>query len=109
MEPNKEMQEILETLRANARKLVILIEHSTMPDDIKESWIALLPGMSINQLDRFLSILEAKYLDEQTRSIDTEYKIRIQSLVDQFQQEKSEEDKEAEKILGNVKKVIELL
>ncbi len=109
MDSNQEAKEALEGLRANARKLVVLMERSMMPDDIKASWIALLPTMSVSQLDRFLSMLEAKYLDEQTRNIDTEYKAKIQSLMVRFEQERSEEDKEAEKMLENVKRVSGLL
>lgn len=109
MESNKEAQEILETLRANAKKLVVLIERSTMPDDVKDAWVALLPEMSVKQLDRFLSVLEAKYLDEQTRRIDAEYKEKISALVERFEQEKAKEDEEAVKTFESVKKVISLL
>lgn len=109
MESNKEAKEILETLRANARKLVVLIEHSTMPDDVKDAWIALLPEMSVKQLDRFLSVLETKYLDEQTKGIDAEYKEKISALVDRFEKDKVKEDEETVKTLESVKKVISLL
>ena len=109
MESDQEAREILETLRANARKLVVLIEHSTMPDDVKDAWIALLPEMSVKQLDKFLSVLETKYLDEQTRGIDAEYKEKISALVDRFEQEKAKESEEMEKALEGVKKVISLL
>lgn len=96
-------EELAANMKFAARKLATLIYHSTMPDDVKDAWISVLPEMSFGQIDKLLSILEAKYLDEKTKHIDAEYKEKIEKLVSELDQEKLQEDEkfiEALKRLG---------
>ena len=89
----KEIDEITKDLELHAKKLAILLHNSTMPDDVKLAWISLLPEMSAEQIGRLLNILEAKYLDEQTRDIDEKYKKELEEIVKGFENEKDENHK----------------
>jgi len=105
---NQEIEEIIVNLEINARKLATLIYHSTMPDEVKESWISMVPEMSVEQIDRLLNILEAKYLDEKTRDIDVEYKEKIKKLVDELNEKKFQEDEEFIKLLKKLSDLLDL-
>lgn len=49
--------------------------------------------MSAEQLDRFLAVLEAKYLDEKTREIDESLKKELAVAVKNYQEKEKENDK----------------
>jgi len=95
--------EIFQNLSIQAQKLAILLYYSTMPDDVKESWLAVIPEMSLSQIDRLLNILEAKYIDEQTKDIDEKYAKKIKKVVENFDKKRIE-DKE-----NLLKKINELI
>ncbi|MEK7097351.1 MAG: hypothetical protein AAB906_00715 [Patescibacteria group bacterium] len=79
-------EEILaENIRLQVAKLAALLRDSNMPEDVKNAWVAILPKMTPAQIDRFVNILEAKYLDEQTRAVDDEFGKEIKSLIDGFE------------------------
>lgn len=99
---NLEEKEIVENLELSAKKLALLLHHSNMPDEIKESWISLLPSMSLSQIDRFLNILEAKYLDEQTGNIDEKYKKKIEDLISDYLNENLKDKSE---LLDKISKI----
>lgn len=88
-------QQILQDLELPIKKLAALIYDSKMPEDIKEALIGVLPKMSLEQMDRLLAILEAKYLDEKTRHIDAEFKEKIKAIAEKFK----EQDAKNEKVL----------
>jgi len=52
------------------RKLGFLLAKSALPAEQKESWLALLPTMTLDQIERFTRVLEASYLQAQTADID---------------------------------------
>lgn len=95
-----EQNDILESLKMQARKLAILLQNSNMPDDIKESWVAMLPHMSLEQIERLLNVLEAKFLDQETKGIDEEFKNKIKAMVDEYKKKDLERDK---KLLEQIK------
>jgi|SRR3989344_2534505 len=95
-------KDLVAKLEFNAKKLAAFIYHSTMPDDIKDAWISVLPEMSFDQIDKLLSVLEAKYLDEKTKHIDAEYKEKIEKLVSEIGLEKLREDEKFIEILKRI-------
>ncbi|MDO8524816.1 MAG: hypothetical protein Q7R99_04295 [bacterium] len=99
-------QEITISLVAQAQKLGLLLANSTMPEDIKESWLAILPEMSIEQIQQLLDILEAKYLDSQTKDIDEKFKKKIEKELDKFQKKDAKIEKEVEKKAKELKKIL---
>ncbi len=104
--PVDEIKEIATSLEINARKLAILLYCSSMPEEIKDSWIALLPEMSFEEIDQLLAILEASYLDEQTRNIDEEYRVKIEKLTEEFEQQKMKEDQKTVDLLQKLAQTI---
>ncbi len=101
-----DFDEILLSLDVNAKKLATLIYYSDMPDEIKDSWIALIPEMNIEQLQSLLNILEAKFLDQSTNTIDEKYKAEFNILIEDLKKEKDENDAKA---LDLIKKISETL
>lgn len=88
-------QQILQNLELPIKKLAALLYDSNMSEDVKEAWLALLPKMTLEQIDRLLAILEAKYLDEKTRHIDAEFKEKIKAIAEKLK----EQDAKNEKVL----------
>ena len=78
-------EDLLKVAQLNAQKLALLLYISTIPDEVKESIIALLPEMTIEQINEFLNILESRYLDDQTKDIDEEYQEKLKELVLDFE------------------------
>jgi len=91
---------------AQAQKLGILLANSTMPEDIKESWLAILPEMSIEQIQQLLDILEAKYLDSQTKDIDEKFKKQIEKELSKFEKKEFKIEKKIEKKAKELQKIL---
>ena len=88
---DKNLEEDIKNL---VKKLVIFIEGSSMSDEIKNSWISLVPEMSFEQIVRLYDILEAKYLDEKTQSINEQLKKDLSEMVLEFDQKDKKLDEE---------------
>ena len=78
----------------NAQKFALLLYSSALPEEIKESIIALVPEMTVAQINSLLNILESRYLDEQTKDIDSDYEEKLKVIFEQF--EKTEESLDSE-------------
>ena len=92
-------EEMLRVVDFNAHKLALLLYCSALPDDVKEAIVTLLPEMSIEQINEFLNVLEARYLDEQTNAVDSEYQEKLQVMMDSLQKKaKENEDQLADQI-----------
>ena len=89
---NKE--EIRKVIEFHAKKLGVLLAISTMPTGVKEAWIALLPQMPLEQIERLLNILEAKYLNEQTRDVDAKFKKEFAEIVKSSEHATHQKNKE---------------
>ena len=47
----------------------------------------MIPKMSLAQIDEFMNVLEARYLDVQTKDIDEKYKKELEKLVNKYNKE----------------------
>ena len=99
-------QKISISLIAQAQKLGLLLANSTMPQDIKESWLAILPKMSLEQIQMFLNILEAKYLDSQTKDIDKKFKKKLLKKLAVSQKKDRKIEKQIQKKAAELKKIL---
>jgi len=88
-----------------SKKFVFLLENSGMPDEVKEAWLALLPEMSLEQLDRFFDILEAQYLNEKTKDIDEKYKKELEKVVEEFKKDTETNNKDLLQKIDSFKKI----
>ncbi|MBT4277615.1 hypothetical protein HOD96_02605 [Candidatus Falkowbacteria bacterium] len=95
---------ILTTLEANAKKLAILLYDSNIPEDVKDSWIAMLPEMSLEQIDKLLEALEENFLDEQTKDINIIYLEEMNQMFDEFEKERKKVDNKFLRKVKNFKK-----
>ncbi len=87
-------QDISQIMDLRAKKLGVLLATSTMPDEVKEAWVALLPELSLSQLDRLTNILEAEYLNNGTAPIDEFYSTKWKEAKEEYFEaiEKIEDD-----------------
>ena len=83
-----EAQEIAQEIEFYTRKLAVLLHHLKAPEKIKQAWAALLPKMSLKQISELLDILEARYLDEQTRHLDKALKQEVAQVVKKFEKQR---------------------
>ena len=80
-------QDVLTLAQLKGRKLGVLLAKSSMPEDVKKGWVALLPMMNLSQMERLLDILEAEYLNEATAEIDNYYAKRIKKYSEKYDKE----------------------
>ncbi len=52
-------KQIEEDLKNVGERLALLLASADMPDDVKDAWAALIPEMSLEQIDRFAKALES--------------------------------------------------
>lgn len=83
-------KELEEQLKFQGRKLGALIKNSTLPQDVARELVELVPYMNLEQIERLINILEAKYLDEQTRDVDQQYKQRIKEVAEEYKKKHQE-------------------
>ncbi|MEK7172727.1 MAG: hypothetical protein AAB723_04385 [Patescibacteria group bacterium] len=76
-----------------ARKLAFLLSASTMPEQVKQGWLALLPEMTPEQIERFIDILEAKFLNEATTFVDKKYEKQLQDIFSRYAKEDAKREK----------------
>lgn len=77
MDPKSE--DIQKELKGVGEKLAILLMASDFPAEIKESWGALIPEMSLEQIDRLMKVLEQHISQKATEDVSAE----VQKLEDQ--------------------------
>ena len=97
---DNQQNDILESLKMQARKIAVLLQNSNMPEDIKKSWVVMLPHMSLEQIERLLNILESKFIDQETKGIDEEFKEKLKVMIEEFKKKGVERDK---KLLEQIK------
>ncbi len=85
--------------RAQGEKLGFLIASLDISEETREAFLNMLPEMSVEQIDRLIDILEAKYIDEQTKDIDEQFKKDLRSIRTQYNEQVSKADEEALKDL----------
>jgi hypothetical protein len=74
-------QEDLEKLaKERGERLAFLLASLNIDEQQKQAWLTLLPEMSLDQLDRLLNILEAKYLDQNSQGADQEFKKDLEKI-----------------------------
>ncbi|PIZ82020.1 MAG: hypothetical protein COY02_00790, partial [Parcubacteria group bacterium CG_4_10_14_0_2_um_filter_41_6] len=88
-------QELREIARAKGKKLAFLIASLNVDNETKEAIMALLPGMSLEQIERFLDILESKYLQQETQGIDEDFKKELERVGDEHKKASFAIDKQA--------------
>ena len=86
--PTQAEQELTQEIQFYTKKLAVLLHHLKAPEKVKQAWAALLPKMSLKQISELLDILEARYLDEQTRHLDKALKQEVAQVVKKFEKQR---------------------
>jgi len=89
----------LQEVQLQIKKLILLLRESGMPDKVQDSWIKILSKMSMQQIDRFIDILESKFLNKVTGKIDEEYKEKIEKVLLEFKEKKEKTSKSFDEAL----------
>ena len=84
-----------ELAQTHGKKLGFLLAAAEIPDEIKQSWLALLPEMSLQQIDELVEILETNYLHSATKEVDEELKKKLKTIQEQYEQEIDQTNKQA--------------
>ncbi|OGF40831.1 hypothetical protein A2531_06650 [Candidatus Falkowbacteria bacterium RIFOXYD2_FULL_34_120] len=88
-------------MEVQIKKLIILLLESGFPKDIQDSWIKVLPQMSLKQIDKFINVLEARYLNKITSNIDKKYKEKIEKILLEFKEKKEKTERDFNDTLKN--------
>lgn len=78
------MKEEIVNAEAVGKKLAYLIAALDIPDGSKELIVSSLPAMSLEQIDRLVIVLEAKFSDATTSLIDELHKQKLSALAEEL-------------------------
>ena len=92
---NSEQKKLEELAKDKGQRLAFFLSQSKMPQEQKEAWLALLPEMSLEQVEELLDILEAQHLNQETDQVDDDFKENITAIEDEYQQKQADLDKDA--------------
>jgi len=92
-------QELKDQAITLGRKLGFFINSLNASDEVKQAWLTVVENMSLEQLTELTDILETKFLDEQTRTIDENF---AASLVKVLKEGQRAEEKNDQKVLGQI-------
>ncbi len=109
MANNKQLNanDLKEVAKAQGEKLAFLIASLNVPEDQKQGWLAILPSMSPEQLDRFMNILESQYLDQQTKDVDDKFKKDLEEVDKDFAKKEKDLDNQTIKKIQDLSTKIE--
>jgi hypothetical protein len=87
------------------QRLALLLASANLPDEVKDAWAALIPEMSLEQIDRLAKALEG-YLsaDEQTELFALAEKAKQAQTV--FEQQKKQAEEQALKELDEIESML---
>ncbi len=103
---DEEFEGLKSDIELQANKLFLLIQNSEMSAETKESFLDLLPVFSLEQIEKLINILEAKYLDEQTSEIDLQFQNDLKSVIDDY---RANDQKEKEIFVKQIKVISQSL
>jgi hypothetical protein len=99
-------EEFEETFKFLGRKLGFFISSLSAPEEIKNSWLSILPQMSIEQMERLANIFEEKYAQQETQYIDNEFKKILAEIEIEKDEKLNKIDEETLKKLNDLAKKI---
>lgn len=103
---NLDQKELEELAKEKGQRLAFLLSNTNIDAEQKEAWLALLPEMSLAQLERLVDILEAKYIDQQTKNIDEDFKKDLTAIKDEYDKKEADLDQDT---IAKMKKLTENL
>lgn len=77
-------QELQDQAQALGRKLGFFINSLNASDEVKQAWLAVLSGLSLQQLFELTETLETKFLHEQTRPADETLRRTLEDILKEY-------------------------
>lgn len=99
-----DLDQIKEEAQKKGEKLGFLIASLNLPNEARESLLTVLPEMSVEQIDRLVSILEAAYLNQKTGNLDQDLSAKLAAAQTGFDKDMQKADKDALKELSQLEK-----
>lgn len=93
--PTLTQDELKDTAQAAGKRLGFFISALNVSDEVKETFLDILPHLELEQLERLTNILESKYLAQETESIDQEFKAELEKIKSDYEERAEAADKEA--------------
>lgn len=88
-------KDLEEAAQAQGAKLGYLISTLNVSDKIKDSFLAVLPQMSLDQIGKLIELLEQNYVQQKTMDLD-------QKLEEELKKIKGEHNQEIKEVNDNV-------
>lgn len=96
-------EEIEEVAKAYGAKLAFLLYASRLSQQKKQAWMALLPKMSLEQIESLTDVLEQQYAEQETRDIDKKFKKDLEDIKKEYDQKMKKLEKIDEDTLKKLK------
>lgn len=98
-------EELEELMKVLGKKMALLLAASSMPKETKEAWLALLPKMSFEQIERLMKVLENELESKISPELEKLNK-ELLILKDKFDQKKKNLHKQTIEKLEELEKEI---
>ncbi|MFW0862583.1 MAG: hypothetical protein ACKKL6_03270 [Candidatus Komeilibacteria bacterium] len=102
LKAKQSFNQLKDEAKSQGAKLGFFISALNVEDKYKEAILAILPKMSLEQIDRLIAIFEAQYTQQETTGIDESFKKELQNIKDKY-------DKDIEKVDNKVIEGLEKL
>lgn len=99
-------EEFKDSFEFLGRKLGFFISALNAPEEVKNSWLSIVPKMSLEQIERLVNVFEEKYLQQETQYIDDEFKKVFEEIEKENDKKIEKIDNEAIKKINNLAKKI---
>ncbi|MDP2812074.1 MAG: hypothetical protein Q8O32_00050 [bacterium] len=91
---NLNQQELEGLAKAKGQRLAFLLSAANIDDEQKEAWLTLLPEMSLEQLEKLVDVLEAQYMNQQSKNIDEDFKKDLTNIKNEYDQKEADLEKD---------------
>ena len=87
-------------------KLGFFVASLDIEEETRGALLAILPKMTLPQLERFVATLEAQYLQQATDDMDKRFEKELSNLYQEFEKKQEQIDAKARKALKAIQKKI---
>ncbi|MBI2552499.1 hypothetical protein HYW17_04345 [Candidatus Uhrbacteria bacterium] len=97
--PQQLTQNELAFLKAKVDRVILLLDASVMPPEVKTAWLTLLPHMTLEQVDRLIALTEEEvelaFKAAKKHPEDEEFILKLKAAKNRYEAKVAEADKHA--------------
>lgn len=97
--------DVEDQLKQIGQRLALLLASANLPDDVKDAWAALIPEMSLEQIDRLAKALEG-YLNPDEQAQLAALAEQAKQANEKFAQEKQQAEVQAQRELDEIESML---